>query len=281
MPAFNQIWTYKLPKYKKNSVTGDAGEYYFSYWITRYFSFACRLQPIDLGIDAIIELVDTEEAKGDLISVQIKTTDMDNCSAEEIKRVGQLKKDFDVAHLQYWSDSQLPMIFVFIIYSSTKEPDMYVKNIQDEYIIDLINNLKPNQKTKRIQFQPCDKLDIKYKAKLLDIYTPSAEVLSDLDKLKELAHDFISGTIYCNHDAIGQVNTIFTYCSNLEQYLNSKVTLRNSNIYSVIEDINEKIKDKLCKYLSLSSTVKEHFIEDCNRQYKLHPELSVLIQDNK
>lgn len=267
-----------MPKYKKNSVTGDVGEYYFSYWITRYFEFPCRLQPIDLGIDAIIELAANEEVKGELISVQIKTTNLDNCTDTERTRAKELKKSFNVSHLQYWSESQLPMIFAFIIYSSDKEPEIYVKNIKDEYIVNLMNKLRPTQKNQVIKFQESDRLDIKYREKLLEIYLPNKETFKHFSELKEMTEDFLSTEINCNDFAICQIGSIFAQCDIIVHELDSKATLRNNDLYWDIENILDEIRDKVRDYLSSSDEVKYFFIEDCDKQSSLHDEITKLIQ---
>lgn len=269
-----------MPKYKKNSVTGDVGEYYFSYWITRYFEFPCRLQPIDLGIDAIIELANNEEVKGELISVQIKTTNLDNCSEKEKIQAKNLKKRFDVSHLQYWSESQLPMIFAFIMYSSDKKPKIYVKNIQDEYIVKLMNKLGPTQKTQIVKFKKSDRLDKKYRKKLLEIYIPSKKTFRNFSKLEEMKEDFLSTEINCNDSAICQIGSIFAQSDTIVQELDSKATLRNSNLYGDIKNILDEVRDKVRNYLLSSDENKMYFIEDCNKQSNLHDEIWKLIQPN-
>ena len=46
-------------KYSKTNIIGDAGEHLLVARIIKLFGYPCRLNSIDIGIDAEIELIDT------------------------------------------------------------------------------------------------------------------------------------------------------------------------------------------------------------------------------
>ncbi|MBY7898783.1 DUF4365 domain-containing protein [Vibrio fluvialis] len=121
-------------EYAKKTATGNTGEYYFSYWVSRYFRWPCRLLDIDVGVDAQLEVMDeNNHTTGDFIAVQIKTT-ISN----------QPNVSIDLANLKYWKSMEDVVIIVSIT-TKTVTPKIYWKVINDENIDNLINAAKKNK----------------------------------------------------------------------------------------------------------------------------------------
>lgn len=198
-----------MPRYKKTSATGDAGEYYFAYWVTRHFGFPCRLQSVDLGIDALIELTNEhKDVKGELISVQIKTSFISRLDKKKSDVIDEskIKKQFDVSHLSYWDSSHLPVILVYIIFIDDEEPRMYVRNIDDEYIQEIISNLTPKQKRKEITFEKFQKFDMKYMKDLKAIYGIPDELLTTCKNIEKSWEGVNQMLIVDDRDNVSLIN---------------------------------------------------------------------------
>ncbi|MEQ4313974.1 DUF4365 domain-containing protein [Pseudomonas syringae] len=104
--------------YAETNVTGDAGEYYFAYFITYTLGWPCRLLDIDIGIDAQIEILDDElHSTGQFLAVQIKGT-----------RNGD-KRSLDVSkkHVLYWLSVDVPVLLALVNVDSKA---VYVKSIR-------------------------------------------------------------------------------------------------------------------------------------------------------
>lgn len=119
---------------KKN---GDIGEYYFAYWVTKYFGWPCRLLDIDLGLDAQVEICNPKHnAIGKFIAVQIKST-------QSNKKSVSLHLD----NLKYWKAMEEPVIVARII-NVTKVPEIYWKIVNTKSIDKLIKKAEKNKEKK-------------------------------------------------------------------------------------------------------------------------------------
>lgn len=140
-------------KYKETSATGNAGEFYFAYWISRYFQWPCRLLDIDIGIDAQIEILDEHNhSRGEFIAVQIKTTLND-----------KKNKSIDLDNLEYWKTINDPVILVFIKINDI-DPKIYWREINTDDIDSHIELAQKNtSKTISIDFNESHRLSKKDK----------------------------------------------------------------------------------------------------------------------
>lgn len=110
-----------MPKqYVKRSINGDAGEHLAAFKFTRTLNWPCRLQNVDLGIDAEIEICDDQNsATGNVVKLQIK-------SFEEIESPEKHDVYVDDADISYWQRFSVPTIVVCVDLSTEK---IYWKSI--------------------------------------------------------------------------------------------------------------------------------------------------------
>ncbi|HEN3490889.1 TPA: DUF4365 domain-containing protein [Yersinia enterocolitica] len=171
--------------YPKKSATGQAGENYFAYWVSRYFKWPCRLLDIDVGIDAQVELFDDHShSLGCFIGVQIKTTSDTNPNVL-----------IKLNNLEYWN-SMDDFVFLVSICMADDVPRMYWKHINDANIDKYIADAKLNSSQQiTISFDSSDELIVQHKMKwkklLLGdnriIYVIQAKnLVSDIRKLKNI-----------------------------------------------------------------------------------------------
>jgi hypothetical protein len=91
-------------QYEKRTASGDAGEYFAAYTITRLFGWPCRLYGVDLGVDGEVEIIDDHRTSvGDIIKIQIKAFD----DEESKSTVSIYVED---RHIQYWKKYCLPVV---------------------------------------------------------------------------------------------------------------------------------------------------------------------------
>ena len=96
-------------KASKNDQQGDAGLYFVANKVTQDFDWIFRPQPHrDLGIDAIIEIKENNETKGQLLALQIKSGASWFSEVEDKSIVFRANDD----HIQYWNDFPIPVLVV-------------------------------------------------------------------------------------------------------------------------------------------------------------------------
>ena len=107
-------------KYNVTNIIGDAGEHLVAARIIKFFGYPCRLTNIDIGIDAEIELIDSNyKSTGQFIKCQIKTTTSD-----------KFHLYLDDRHIVYWNKLNVPVV-IFLVH--LQEENIYwhcVDNIQ-------------------------------------------------------------------------------------------------------------------------------------------------------
>jgi hypothetical protein len=150
-------------KYLPSRVTGDTGEYYFAYWVTHNFGFPCRLQAIDLGVDAHIEVLDNEQqTTGDIVFVQIKTTG-----------VGASSVSITNDNKDYWKDlNEVAPVVIVLIDVSVAPHVLYFKHLNQE----LWDSLDSNT----IQFTSEDILTSDHKDFISQL--PYLDYMKDIEK---------------------------------------------------------------------------------------------------
>ncbi|MDN7805147.1 DUF4365 domain-containing protein [Burkholderia gladioli] len=98
-------------KYPLDTATGDAGEFFFAYKITSELNWPCRLFDIDIGIDAQVEILDSDQTStGRFTAFQIKAT------REPEKQHTYVAQ----RQLTYWQSLKLPVFIVLVNLSTRK-----------------------------------------------------------------------------------------------------------------------------------------------------------------
>ena len=107
-------------KYAVTGAHGDAGEFFFAYKIASVLKWPCRLFDIDIGIDAQVEIINTDRTSaGKFVAFQIKAT-----SAEEQDCRYVLN-----SQLVYWRDHGLP---VFVVLVDLSKELMYLHRVSSD-----------------------------------------------------------------------------------------------------------------------------------------------------
>lgn len=98
-------------KYPLDTATGDAGEFFFAYKIANELNWPCRLFDIDIGIDAQVEILDSDQTStGRFVAFQIKAT---RDPEKQYAYVAQRQ-------LTYWQSLKLPVFIVLVNLSTRK-----------------------------------------------------------------------------------------------------------------------------------------------------------------
>lgn len=115
-------------KYIEKVANGNAGEFYFAYWISSNFIWPCRILDIDMGLDSQIEIYDdSNHSTGMFIGVQIKTTAK---TLEESPSVSVPLKN-----IVYWESINDPIVIVRVCLNNNKEePLMYWKHLSKDLL---------------------------------------------------------------------------------------------------------------------------------------------------
>lgn len=96
-------------KVSNSEQQGDKGLYFISQRVTTDLDWIFRPQPHrDLGIDAIIEVQENNETKGELLALQIKS----GLSYFEEKNENIIIFRTDESHIQYWKDFPIPVLVI-------------------------------------------------------------------------------------------------------------------------------------------------------------------------
>ncbi|MCE9940194.1 DUF4365 domain-containing protein [Serratia liquefaciens] len=120
--------------YKEKVAHGNAGEFYFSYWISNNFIWPCRILDIDMGLDAQVEIYDElNHSTGMFIGAQVKTTAF---TLEESPSVS-----VPVKNLVYWESISDPTVIIRVCLNNrSKEPSLYWKHLQKIELRNFIEN---------------------------------------------------------------------------------------------------------------------------------------------
>jgi hypothetical protein len=110
----------EVMKYPVKAASGDAGEFFFAYKIASVLKWPCRLIDIDIGIDAQVEIINSDRTStGRFVAFQIKAT-----SAEE-----QKCRYVSERQLAYWCDLDLP---VFVVLVDLSKDAMYLHRVSTD-----------------------------------------------------------------------------------------------------------------------------------------------------
>lgn len=137
-------------KYSRSNINGDAGEHLFAARVIYHFGFPCRLQNIDIGIDAEIEITDKDlRSTGNIVKAQIKSTESDKMSVFVSGK-----------HIQYWNQLNVPVVVILV-------------HLESERIfwhcVDNIGEYNFSDSGYKIEFDPQDELNKSSKDRFIEI----------------------------------------------------------------------------------------------------------------
>ncbi len=130
-------------QFTANNTTDQIGIHYFGLRITRDLGHICRLNTgPDVGIDATIELVDSQRAAtGAYVAVQIKTTRAEDNKDEFIRY-------FDEQHREYWIDHRVPVVFAVV---NPDQEKIWLKHVAS-------HTIERAEKSWKISFSAADEI---------------------------------------------------------------------------------------------------------------------------
>ncbi|AFH91924.1 DUF4365 domain-containing protein [Providencia stuartii] len=120
--------------YLEKIANGNAGEFYFAYWVSNKFVWPCRILDIDMGLDAQVEIYDDENnSTGMFIGVQVKTT------AKTLAETPSVS--VPIKNVVYWESISDPIILVRVCFNNGNEPPcLYWQHLNKEELTSHINN---------------------------------------------------------------------------------------------------------------------------------------------
>jgi len=139
--------------YIERVANGNAGEFYFAYWVSNNFIWPCRILDIDMGLDAQIEIYDEQyHSTGMFIGVQVKTTAK---TLEESPCVSVPLKN-----IVYWESINDPVIIIRVcLNNNSQEPSLYWKHLKKKELRNYLSKSKiKTHETVSISFEGNDDL---------------------------------------------------------------------------------------------------------------------------
>ncbi len=120
-------------RYIERVANGNAGEFYFAYWISNKFVWPCRILDIDMGLDAQVEIYDNNcHSTGMFIGVQVKTTR---------KHIDDsLSVPVPVKNLVYWHSIFDPIVIVRVCLNDNGLPTIFWKHLEKDELAKMIRN---------------------------------------------------------------------------------------------------------------------------------------------
>lgn len=125
-------------KYSRTNINGDAGEHLFASRVIYEFGFPCRLQNIDIGIDAEVEITDKNlRSTGNIVKAQVKSTESD-----------KMYVYVSGEHIQYWNELSFPVIVILVHLKTDCIFWHCVDNIEEYDLTDSGYKIKFDEKNK-------------------------------------------------------------------------------------------------------------------------------------
>lgn len=109
--------------YLEKVAHGNAGEFYFAYWISNKFVWPCRILDIDMGLDAQVEIYDDKNnSTGMFIGIQVKTT------AKTLDESPSIS--VPLKNIVYWESISDPIILIRVCLNNGKKtPSLYWQHL--------------------------------------------------------------------------------------------------------------------------------------------------------
>ena len=212
-------------QYSKKDINGDAGEHLVASRIIYYYGFPCRLQNIDIGIDAEIEITDNNlRSTGNILKAQIKSTESDKM-AVYIKG----------KHIKYWNDLNIPVI-VLLVHLKTDKIFWHC--------VDNISQYSLHESGYKIEFDPINELNMSSKERFVEIslFPLKQQIIFIYTKAFKLAQEDMPLIDSRDYD-------IITYEFFAENFFGIKYNLEKVDLifrrYEVLKSLEQTFREKL------------------------------------
>ncbi|WP_235365978.1 DUF4365 domain-containing protein [Proteus terrae] len=257
--------------YQEKVAHGNAGEFYFAYWISNKFVWPCRILDIDMGLDAQVEIYDNKNnSTGMFIGIQVKTT------AKTLDESPSIS--VPLKNIVYWESISDPIILIRICLNNGGEiPSLYWQHLNKEKLKSYIQ--KGNESIS-FRFTKTDKLKIADNTKWKKLFLSS----NDLEFIERI--EGINNTLI-NYGKLFKKNLPNGWNSNepqddINELLNEydgfqRVINMNPRILFLSSDM-KKLQENYNKYIELIKDGfeemikrKEYYHQDFNKYTPLNP----------
>lgn len=241
---------------------GNAGEFYFAYWISCNFIWPCRILDIDMGLDAQIEIYDDNyHSTGMFIGAQVKTTAN---TLVESPSVSVPRKN-----IVYWESIRDPIVIIRVcLNENSPPPSLYWKHLNKKELKNLLDNaiIKDNE-TVSITFTDDNLLNTSDKTSWLEMFLSDddKEIIERAEGIKNKINDY--GEYFVNSFVDGQFKDGFpslTFTSDLNEVLNDYEKLANAvKVNPRLEYISKDVKSTITSYNSHIEIILLFFQHAC------------------
>lgn len=247
--------------YIEKVANGNAGEFYFAYWISSNFIWPCRILDIDMGVDAQIEIYDDlNHSTGMFIGAQVKTT------AKTLEESSSIS--IPLKNIIYWASINDPIVIVRVcLNNNSREPSIYWKHLKKSELNDYLSSSKDKgTETVSINFEK-DKnlLRSTDKSAWLRLFLSDADkkIIKNSTKIKEklkfLGEHFLQG---CVDGQIMVGYPHYQFALKLNDLLNEYDELNTAvKINPRLEYLSEEVKLAIQYYKSYIDIILQAFKE--------------------
>lgn len=218
--------------YLEKVAHGNAGEFYFAYWISNKFVWPCRILDIDMGLDAQVEIYDdNNHSTGMFIGVQVKATGKTLAQKPSVS--------IPLKNIVYWESIDNPMVLIRVCLNNNKRhPTIYWKHLDKEKLSNYINSGNENI---TITFNKEDILTINDKENWISLFITPDEMkfIKNIEAVRnkiEFYYDYFlidSSTSTSEYDRYGlsgdnffhDINNIFNAYDNFQSVIDKNPRL--------------------------------------------------------
>ncbi|AVA42026.1 hypothetical protein C3Z14_08785 [Proteus mirabilis] len=257
--------------YLEKVAHGNAGEFYFAYWISNKFVWPCRILDIDMGLDAQVEIYDDKNnSTGMFIGIQVKTT------AKTLDESPSIS--VPLKNIVYWESISDPIILIRVCLNNGKKtPSLYWQHLNKKK---LKNNIKKGNESISFKFTKKNKLKKIDKMKWKNLFL-NANDLNFIEQIESININLINyGELFKNNYPNGwnsdnpqdEINELLNDYDKFQSVINI-----NPRILFLSSD-TKKLQKNYNKYIELIKDGFEDMIrkglfyhEDFNRFVPLNP----------
>lgn len=257
--------------YQEKIAHGNAGEFYFAYWISNNFVWPCRILDIDMGLDAQVEIYDNKNnSTGLFIGIQVKTT------AKTLDESPSIS--VPLKNIVYWESISDPIILIRVcLNNDNKTPSLYWQHLNKEK---LKSDIKKGNESVSFKFTEKNKLKKTDKIKWEKLFLNSND-LEFIERIESINNTLINyGELFKNNFPNGwtsyepqdDINELLNDYDKFQSVLNT-----NPRILFLSSDM-KKLQKNYKKYIELIKDGfegmikrKDYYREDFNKYTTLNP----------